>query len=183
MSLRYAVLIALQNEEGTGYEIAKWFDQGMGNFWSATHQQIYQELQKMVAAELVTFNEIVQSGKPAKKVYSVTENGIEELKSWLEKPIKLCAVKDALLMKIYSGHLLSPKILLNEMITKQNHTRELLVKYNEIEKKWFSEKHKLSLQEQYIQLTLRSGIIHAEAWIQWSNEVIEFLELKINQLK
>jgi len=181
LSLRHAVLIALQNEEATGYEIAKWFDQGMGYFWSSTHQQIYQELRKMVVSELLTFREVSQSGKPAKKIYTITESGINELKSWLEKPVKQYVVKDALLMKIYSGHLLAPEKLLQEILTQQNHARELHTKYDEIEKKWFSEKENLSLQQQYIFLTLRNGIIQADAWLKWSHEVVEFLEGKIEQ--
>ena len=179
MSLRHAVLIALQNEEGTGYEIAKWFDQGMGNFWSATHQQIYLELRKMVNAGFVTFTEIEQTGKPAKKVYAVTEQGMEELKSWLEKPVKQCAVKDALLMKIYSGHLLEPQKLLNIMQEQKEKTQALLDKFKDIEKQFFSDLENCCLQQRYVYLTLRSGMIHAKASLAWCDEVIRFLDAKI----
>lgn len=176
MSLRHAVLIALHNGEGTGYEITKWFDAGMGYFWAATHQQIYLELRKMVEAGLVTFTEMEQIGKPAKKIYALTEEGMFELKRWLETPVKQCARKDALLMKIYSGHLIATDKLLSEMKRQLAETDMALNKFLEIEQQFFSDPDTFNVQQHFVHLTLRNGIVHSQASLNWCNEVINFLQ-------
>ena len=44
MALRHAVLAALLEGEASGYQLAKRFDVSVANFWSATPQQLYREL-------------------------------------------------------------------------------------------------------------------------------------------
>lgn len=45
--------------------------------WSAAHQQVYRELNKMSKAGIVTHNIIPQDGKPDKKIYTITDKGLE----------------------------------------------------------------------------------------------------------
>lgn len=179
MSLPYSILIALHEESGTGYEIAQRFDQGMGYFWKSTHQQIYQTLSKMTDNGWLTFEEIAQQGKPDKKTYHATEQGMLALKKWLAQPIKPTAYKDALLMKIYAGPLTSPNILLAEVRRLQKEHEAQLITYKEIEKEWFKNIEQQAVQYQYIYLTLRNGIITLEAWLKWSEEVVDFLQQQI----
>ena len=47
MALRHAVLAALLEGEASGYQLAKRFDVSVANFWSATPQQLYRELERM----------------------------------------------------------------------------------------------------------------------------------------
>jgi virulence activator alpha len=49
MALRHAVLAALLEGEASGYELAKRFDVSVANFWSATPQQLYRELERLEA--------------------------------------------------------------------------------------------------------------------------------------
>ncbi|MDG1834775.1 MAG: PadR family transcriptional regulator, partial [Pseudomonadales bacterium] len=75
MALTHAILTALLEEDLTGYELAKQFDVSLGFFWTASHQQIYQTLKRLYAEELVTAREVSQTGKPDKRVYSLTDSG------------------------------------------------------------------------------------------------------------
>jgi len=47
MALRHAVLAALLEGEASGYQLAKRFDVSVANFWSATPQQLYRELDRL----------------------------------------------------------------------------------------------------------------------------------------
>ena len=47
MSLRDAVLAALLEGESSGYDLAKAFDASVANFWMATPQQLYRELDRL----------------------------------------------------------------------------------------------------------------------------------------
>ena len=53
MALRHAVLAALLEGEASGYQLAKRFDVSVANFWSATPQQLYRELDRLEAEGLV----------------------------------------------------------------------------------------------------------------------------------
>ena len=94
MSLRYAILASLIRKEGTGYEIANFFDWSIGNFWKSSHQQIYKELAKLTKDKFVTFKQVHQTGKPSKKIYKITIKGQQELIKWLESPGQEHLVQD-----------------------------------------------------------------------------------------
>ena len=47
MALRDAVLAALLDSEASGYDLAKGFDASVANFWMATPQQLYRELDRL----------------------------------------------------------------------------------------------------------------------------------------
>ena len=53
MSLRDAVLAALLEGESSGYDLAKSFDASVANFWMATPQQLYRELDRLAEQGLI----------------------------------------------------------------------------------------------------------------------------------
>ena len=55
MSLKHAILILLETEPGSGYDLVKRFKAGLGYFWNAKHQQVYQELKKLSEAGWLAF--------------------------------------------------------------------------------------------------------------------------------
>lgn len=67
------ILLSLLSEEAmTGYDLNK---QTAAYGWSASHQQIYRELNLMESKGYVTFELVPQEGKPDKKVYTVSDCG------------------------------------------------------------------------------------------------------------
>src|SRR3954471_12903343 len=80
MSLRYAVLGLLARRPSTGYELTQTFDRSLRSSWHARHSQIYPELAKLEAADLV---EVVGHGARRSKTYAITEAGRAELRQWL----------------------------------------------------------------------------------------------------
>jgi DNA-binding PadR family transcriptional regulator len=175
MSLRHAMLVALLDKEGTGYEIAKQFDGSLGHFWNATHQQIYKELGKLADEGLVAFKQIAQADKPTKKLYRVTTAGRVALIEWLRQPTETSAVKEPLLVKLYAGYLLKPEELLAALERERAQHRIQLQVYLEIEKNHFATPKALSRRHRYAYFTLRNGIYFERAWLKWAGEVIETL--------
>ena len=183
MSLKHALMIALQENKGTGYEISKWFQDGPGHFWHATHQQIYRELGKLSQDHWVSFVDVPQTGKPGKKVYQLTDTGKRELVNWLLQPTPASPLKDTLLMKIYAGHLIPAENLLDEIKRAKTVNQDNLSTYHEIEENVFTSENMEIECMQYAHLTLRNGIITVTAWLMWADEVIAFLEKKLQTIK
>jgi DNA-binding PadR family transcriptional regulator len=104
MALRHAVLAALLDRELSGYQLTKLFDLGVSSFWHAASQQLYVELAKLEADGLLTGHEVVQQGRPNKRVFSLTQTGLEELAGFVAAPTKPTSIRDDLLVKVYAEH-------------------------------------------------------------------------------
>ena len=75
MSLRYAILGYLSTGPGTGWDISRQFDTGLGWFWTARHSQIYPELKKMTEDGLVTRDSETVGESLERFAYSITDRG------------------------------------------------------------------------------------------------------------
>ncbi|WP_433657660.1 PadR family transcriptional regulator [Nocardia sp. CA-128927] len=103
MALRHAVLAALLGNELSGYQLAKLFDVNISNYWHALPQQLYTELAKLESAGLVVGREVVQRGRPNKRVYTLTEAGTAEMSAFIAGPSKPSAIRDDLLVKMQAA--------------------------------------------------------------------------------
>ncbi len=80
MNVRTLCLAILFNKEASGYEIRKCSTEGeYAYFVEASFGSIYPALAKLEEEGLVTSRIETQEGRPAKKVYSITEIGRREL--------------------------------------------------------------------------------------------------------
>lgn len=100
MSLQHALLATLLDGDATGYELAKRFDIAASNFWHAQRAQLYAELNRMEDKGFVSGETVVQTTRPNKRVFSLTEDGLEELRRFTTEPSDRSALKDDLLVKI-----------------------------------------------------------------------------------
>ncbi|WP_188190720.1 PadR family transcriptional regulator [Nonomuraea sp. SYSU D8015] len=108
MALRHAVLAALLDGEYSGYQLTKIFDVGVSNFWYASPQQLYAELTRLEADGLVAGREVVQQGRPNKRVFTVTEAGMAELAAFAAAPPKPLLIRDDLAVRVHAVDRLDP---------------------------------------------------------------------------
>lgn len=171
MSLKHAVLALLEAEEGSGYDLLKRFQARLGYFWNASHQQIYQQLKKMHGEGLIDCDLESQTDRPNRKVYSVTEMGRRALREWLKSAVKPNKINDALLVKLYAGKLIDPKILLQEIREHRQIHQSMLDTFLGIEAEYHASPKKEQKQLQLPFLTLRRGILGEQSWLAWADEV------------
>lgn len=176
MSLRHAIMVDLWREDGTGYEIAKRFQEGFGFSWKASHPQIYTELKKLTDLGWVEFKKVEQEHKPAKKIYTLTEDGLEALKEWIDTPVDIAPIRDAFLIKMAAGSLATPKLFLEEVRERKVISDEKLKYFKKIEEVMQKETSKGNPEVEFPFLSLRAGILTFEAYSHWFDEVIEYLE-------
>lgn len=81
--LKHGILGLLNYGSMTGYEINKAFKDSLSYFWNAQTSQIYRELQTIKKNGWATDEIVEQTGRPDKKVFTITENGRHELNRWL----------------------------------------------------------------------------------------------------
>ena len=176
MSLKHAILVMLEQEPRSGYDLLKGFKESLGYFWNAKHQQIYLQLKKLNQEQLISCESATQDGKPDKKVYRISEKGRQELQIWLSEPVPPAKINDALLLKLYGASTGDKGEILNELERHVALHQHILSKLKAMETQY----HALPKQEQETQLfpyiTLRRGIIGEEAWLHWANEAIQLFK-------
>lgn len=86
MNARTLCLGILSFGNATGYEIKKMVEDGMFNhFIEASYGSIYPALTRMTEDGLLTCREEIQTGRPDKKVYAITQAGRTELEATLSE--------------------------------------------------------------------------------------------------
>ncbi len=176
MSLAYAILAALNNQECSGYDLAKYFEESIGYFWSATHQQIYRELALLEDRGWVKGKTIEQEDRPNKKLFALTSLGQEQMTEWMSRPSKLSKHKEEILVKLFAGNLVSPDILMSELERLRQVHQQQLQTYQEIEQQYFPSPNVLPYAAKCQYLTLRQGISHEINWVEWCDEAIAMLK-------
>ncbi len=171
VSLKHAIMVLLETEPGSGYDLLKRFKQRLGFFWQASHQQIYQQLKIMHKDGFINCQLDAQEGKPDRKVYSMTKTGHAELLAWLNRASQPQKINDSLLVKLYGGHLVDKAVLLGEIKNHKNQHDKALAIMLELQHQYQqlpvgTEKDALALPF----LTLRRGILGEQAWLQWAEE-------------
>jgi len=108
MSIEYAILGLLSSRPLTGYDIKKMFEGSSVLYWSGNNNQIYTTLVKLHQNELVTREIETQEDRPARKIYSITAKGQEELKKWLLSEPEPPQLKNSFLVQLAWADQLSP---------------------------------------------------------------------------
>lgn len=102
-TLANGLLGILANEPLSGYDLML----KMNLFWHTRHSHIYPLLAKLEKEGCVEFTLVEQSGKPDKKVYTLTQKGTEVVKEWLLQNTDAPINKDEMLLKAYCIHVLN----------------------------------------------------------------------------
>ncbi|MBD0861763.1 PadR family transcriptional regulator [Gordonia sp. zg691] len=100
-------------EELTGNDLKKWADWSIGFFyWSPSVSQVYAELKKLEDQSLVVSRKVSDEGVRGRRVYGITDKGLEALRSWSRSAdIDIPVLKDGVMLRMYMGHLQTPEEL------------------------------------------------------------------------
>jgi PadR family transcriptional regulator, regulatory protein AphA len=176
MSLDAAILGFLGEQPRSGYDLkTRCFDDAAKDFWTADQAQIYRTLDRLQAAKLVSLARKRQSGKPDRKVYSLTELGRQSLAAWLGSTLPLAPPRDALLLQLYFGAGASDSELAEHLSTRrQLHQSRLdgLRRHAEIA----AQQTRVSARQASLRDAAYTGAIAVErAAIDWLDDCIEGL--------
>lgn len=84
MSIHHVLLGLLSAKPLTGYDIKKKMQDIPFMHWSGNNNQIYKTLLQLREQGYVVYEVQHQDGAPSKKIYSITEPGLEWLKQWVK---------------------------------------------------------------------------------------------------
>lgn len=177
MSLRAVVLITLQREPGSGYDILQRFKAGLAHVWQASHQQIYRELERMHRDELLTCERVPQTERPDRKVYRLTRAGQQALDAWLAEPLATSPVRQPLFAKFFAWEQWPAEARQRELTTLREQLQQRLHTYAAIEQEWFHDPYALTPAQRAPWYTLRLGQSLTRTWLEWIEEVLHDADL------
>jgi DNA-binding PadR family transcriptional regulator len=180
MSLRHAVLAALLEGEASGYELAKRFDVSVAEFWSATPQQLYRDLDRLEADGLVAARVVEQQRRPNKRVFTLTEAGLAELHSFTAGPARPPAIRDELMVKVQAVDVGDAEALRATVAARLTQSTAKLARYDRMRDKMLNGRD----EEDYLResdrigpyLTLLAGRLYEQANIRWSEQALTILD-------
>ncbi|MGB3312603.1 MAG: PadR family transcriptional regulator [Nodosilinea sp.] len=175
MALSHTILAVLCRESLSGYDISKRFEESVSCYWQASQQQIYRELGKMEQQGWVTYETVPQAGKPDKKIYGITDPGRAELARWYPEPSEPTPIREDLLVKVLAAPFVSEPLLIEELHRRRQLHGQKLAEYQAMEViyKAIADPPKT---EQFRYLTLRRGMRYEQDWIDWCDEVLDFVK-------
>ena len=80
----YVVLGLVSVRPTTGHDLAAFAQRSIGQFFSLTRSHSYSELERLCRLGLLSVTEVEQERFPTKRVYEITDAGVEVLTAWLE---------------------------------------------------------------------------------------------------
>ncbi len=180
MALGYALLGLLARESLSGYDLASRMRERVGFFWQARHSQIYTELARLEGEGVVVHRVVEQQDRPDKKVYEITDAGLESLRKWVTAPVKPRATRDEMVLKAYSVWLADPEKAVALFREQQRMHEEQLLRYEEIgtwmEEEWGEDLYRLDSPRFASYAALQRGIGYERGYAEWCGWVANLLE-------
>ncbi|WP_308637622.1 PadR family transcriptional regulator [Paenibacillus silvisoli] len=174
-TLSYGLLSMLVRKPCTGYELTKL----LSLFWQAKHSQIYPLLAMLEREKHVTFELIGQTGKPDKKLYTITESGEAALRGWiLDAPATETLERDEFLIKVYAIGLVSKAEALKLFNERTAALQERLQRLEgEMELRHAAEVPVTEFSSKqfgrYLLYRRRIGLLKEElSWIEWATPLV-----------
>lgn len=183
MALRHAALAALLEGEASGYQLAKRFDVSVANFWSATPQQLYRELDRLEADGLVRARLVRQQRRPDKRVFTLTEAGRAELGRFTEVPAKPVAMRDELLVKLQAIDVGDAHAVTKELMARLDRARAKLATYDRLLADMLDGRDEETFEHDSDRvgpyLTLMGGRMYEQMNIRWCTAALEVLSRRL----
>ncbi|MER7972897.1 MULTISPECIES: PadR family transcriptional regulator [unclassified Streptomyces] len=184
MALRNAVMAALLDGEASGYDLAKGFAASVANFWMATPQQLYRELERMEADGLVAARVVTQERRPNKRLFSLTDAGLTALRQYLaEAPDKPPAIRDELMVKVQCVDIGDPGPVRAAIVERVERAAVKLARYERMRDRLLDgrDEHTYLTGTDRVgpYLTLLGGMALERANLQWGESVLKRLDLRL----
>ncbi|MBV8139524.1 MAG: PadR family transcriptional regulator [Deltaproteobacteria bacterium] len=163
-----------------GYDIVRIFNLSMRHFWHAHPGQIYPTLARMERAGWIGSRELIQRGRPNKRLFTIAPTGRDALERWLESPYENLKLKHAPLLKtLYLGHLGADRALA-KFAEQRAGWLAYLEELRGIERDFFARGGYGSEHRMFSYFTLRYGIGFMEESLRWCDWAMEEIERNRN---
>jgi DNA-binding PadR family transcriptional regulator len=185
MALRHALMAALLEGEASGYDLAKGFDASVANFWPATPQQLYRELDRMEAEGLVRARLVRQEKRPDKRLFSLTDAGTRALHDFTAHPPRPGVIRDELLIQVQAVDAGDAAAVRRALAERMTRAEAKIARYERLlaglldgrfEDEYLAEAERVGPY-----LTLMRGLAFERENLRWCEQSLKILERRVTR--
>jgi DNA-binding PadR family transcriptional regulator len=180
MALRNAVMAALLEGEASGYDLAKGFEASVANFWMATPQQLYRELDKMAAEGLIQARVVEQERRPNKRLFSLTDAGRRVLYEFTATPPRPGAMREELMVQVQAVDAGDVHAVMAAIQERLSWAESKIARFERIRARFLNgrteEEHLATAERIGPYLTLMRGMAFERENLRWCRETLAILD-------
>jgi PadR family transcriptional regulator, regulatory protein AphA len=179
MNLRSAILGILSWKPCYGYDLKRIISDSEIFYWSGNNNQIYKSLLELQSESLVTCQVQLQEHLPAKKTYSITDQGLSELRNSLLATPELPELHQDFLIQLAWAELLSDEEIL-ELLEKYEDEVASRLRLYQAQAARPGSRPDRSKREEYLWKRIAENLINSfQAELDWVRQTCqEFREKK-----
>lgn len=179
--LKYALLGFLNYHPLTGYDLKRVMESSIAHFWHADLSQIYRTLKTLEADGEITSEIQPQQDRPDRRVYTITEAGRTDLKTWLHAPLtEMSPLKESLLLKVFFSGQVDKTALLTQLRLQRDLHRQALAHYQSQTPQDIAnnaaQMGATPADARLWEATRRAGLLYEEMYLRWLDETIAQIE-------
>jgi PadR family transcriptional regulator, regulatory protein AphA len=169
LTLTEAAVLALLavGGERSGYDLTKGAAKSVGHIWAPARSHLYAVLARLARDGLASTRKVVQTDRPDKQLYTITDAGREALDAWLAAD---ATDDDSFHLKVFYGGLLPRQRLIEHVEMFRDRVHERLDVFDAINETNTNRGH-----DYYHRLMLDYGYARARASLAWADEVLRKL--------
>jgi len=152
----------------TGWDLDRFVQASIGNFWNVTRSQIYRELRTLTERGYVKAG---TTGPRDRVPYAITNAGRKAFKHWIAQPPPPDVIRSRLLLTVFFGHHLPPSRLREIAHTERQRHQATLDRYLALEPQLA-----VDADQRYPLATLRFGVRYERAMIESLDELLELFD-------
>jgi PadR family transcriptional regulator, regulatory protein AphA len=161
-------------ESMSGYDLGVSIRASVGHIWNESYGQIYPNLKKLAAEGFVTSKTERQKGKPDRRIYSITEKGLERLSKWLVVPPQPEIARNELLLKLFFGARASSDLMVRHVERMVEREQAVLSELTRLEREEIAQNQHYP-GAPYWKMAARFGQMELEAHLRWARETLDEL--------
>ena len=155
------------------------FDSSIKHFWPAQQSHIYGALSSLTEKGWASYELVIQTERPNRKVYTITSLGHEALERWLLIPLIDRQIRSPFLIQLFFSGAMGDQDILETLETRADELRKLVQEYAEgpVTQPTFSAD--LPKREQFFwYLTLDYGLERLRFDLAWMESAIDKMRAK-----
>lgn len=174
----YCVLGCLSSGPKSGYDIRTMMNEITGFFWKESDGQLYPALKKLVEKGFI--QQSTTESARNKKVYTITEPGLQYLQEWLVTPAAPAQVRSEFMLKVFLSNEMPREKVIAHIERERQQVKERMQALTELVKSLEHHHGNERVVESW-KLSLDAGMELAEAELRWCERSILALSAKVDQ--
>jgi DNA-binding PadR family transcriptional regulator len=173
---KYAILGMLFEKTHSGYSLLQTMKGSTNYFWQESDASVYPML-KLLEKNGMVISHNEATGKRERTIFEITDMGKKEFLAWMKLQPEEETSRSELRLKLFFGAHTDKETVLKYLKTHQEECFEDLKNLQHIETEVNNASNE-NPHKTFWLITIRSGVIHAQAELQWLEECFNILKKK-----